>query len=237
MKKQKYALVTGGTRGIGFATAALLQNEGYLVTAAYSHEGEDAARAREALPCVRFLRADVTDEAAVKELIEGMERIDLLVCNAGVASFAQVQDISLSEWERVMRVNAGGVFLCCKHAVKKMLHVGEGGAIVNVSSIWGETGGSCESAYSASKGAVIAFTKALAKELAPSKITVNCVAPGVVHTAMNARFTSEELRAMEEDITVGRMGEPEEIARAIFFLGSEPYITGQILGVNGGAHI
>ena len=96
---------------------------------------------------------------------------------------------------------------------------------------------SCESAYSASKGAVIAFTKALAKELAPSKITVNCVAPGVVHTAMNARFTSEELRAMEEDIPVGRMGEPEEIARAILFLGSEPYITGQILGVNGGAHI
>ena len=93
-----------------------------------------------------------------------------------------------------------------------MLHIGEGGAIVNVSSIWGETGGSCESAYSASKGAVIAFTKALAKELAPSKITVNCVAPGVIHTSMNARFTSEELRAMEEDIPVGRMGEPEEIA-------------------------
>ena len=137
MKKQKYALVTGGTRGIGFATAALLQSEGYLVTAAYSHDGEDAARAREALPSVRFLRADVTDENAVKELIEGMERLDLLVCNAGVASFAQVQDIGLSEWERVMRVNAGGVFLCCKHAVKKMLHVGEGGAIVNVSSIWG----------------------------------------------------------------------------------------------------
>ena len=206
MKKQKYALVTGGTRGIGFATAALLQSEGYLVTAAYSHEGEDAARAREALPSVRFLRADVTDEEAVKELIEGMERLDLLVCNAGVASFAQVQDIGLSEWERVMRVNAGGVFLCCKHAVKKMLHIGEGGAIVNVSSIWGETGGSCESAYSASKGAVIAFTKALAKELAPSKITVNCVAPGVVHTSMNARFTSEELRAMDDERALHKRG-------------------------------
>ena len=237
MVRQKYALVTGGTRGIGFATAALLQQAGYLVTATYSREGEDAACAREKLKGVRFVRADVTEEEAVKAVIKGMERLDLLVCNAGVASFAQVQDITLPEWERVMRVNAGGVFLCCKHAVRKMLHVGEGGAIVNVSSIWGETGGSCESAYSASKGAVIAFTKALAKELAPSKITVNCVTPGVIDTAMNAHFTNEELRAMEEDIPAGRMGEPEEIARAILFLGSEPYITGQILGVNGGAHI
>ena len=227
MVRQKYALVTGGTRGIGFATAALLQQAGYLVTATYSREGEDAACAREKLKGVRFVRADVTEEEAVKAVIEGMERLDLLVCNAGVASFAQVQDITLPEWERVMRVNAGGVFLCCKHAVRKMLHVGEGGAIVNVSSIWGETGGSCD----------IAFTKALAKELAPSKITVNCVTPGVIDTAMNAHFTDEELRAMEEDIPAGRMGEPEEIARAILFLGSEPYITGQILGVNGGAHI
>ena len=237
MQTQKYALVTGGTRGIGFATAALLQTEGYRVTAAYSREGEDSERARRALKGVRFVRADVTDEEAVKSLIGGMKRLDLLVCNAGVASFAQVQDISLLEWERVMRVNAGGVFLCCKHAVKKMLHLGGGGAIVNVSSIWGETGGSCESAYSASKGAVIAFSKALAKELAPSKITVNCVAPGVIDTAMNARFSNEELRAMEEDIPAGRLGTPEEIARAILFLGSEPYITGQVLGVNGGEYI
>ena len=237
MTEQKVALVTGGTRGIGYATAALLLEKGYRVTATYSHEGEAAESARERLKDVSFVRADVTDEDAVKALIEGMDRIDLLVCNAGVASFAQVQDITLAEWGRVMRVNAGGVFLCCKHAVRKMLHVGEGGAIVNVSSIWGETGGSCESAYSASKGAVISFTKALAKELAPSHITVNCVAPGVIDTAMNARFTSEELRAMAEDIPVGRLGDPAEVARAILFLGSEPYITGQILGVNGGAHI
>lgn len=237
MNEKKVALVTGGTRGIGFAACKLLEERGYRVTATYSHEGEDAERARERLKGVRFVRADVTDEAAIRALIERMERLDLLVCNAGVASFAQVQDIALSEWERVMRVNAGGVFLCCKHAVRKMLSVGEGGAIVNVSSIWGETGGSCESAYSASKGAVIAFTKALAKELAPSHITVNCVTPGVINTAMNARFTSEELNAMAEDIPVGRFGDPAEVARAILFLGSEPYITGQILGVNGGAHI
>ena len=109
MVRQKYALVTGGTRGIGFATAALLQQAGYLVTATYSREGEDAACAREKLKGVRFVRADVTEEEAVRAVIEGMERLDLLVCNAGVASFAQVQDITLPEWERVMRVNAGGV--------------------------------------------------------------------------------------------------------------------------------
>ena len=232
MKKQKYALVTGGTRGIGFATAALLQSEGYLVTAAYSHEGEDAARAREALPSVRFLRADVTDENAVKELIEGMERLDLLVCNAGVASFAQVQDIGLSEWERVMRVNAGGVFLATKYAVKKMLD--KGGAIVNIASVWGVTGGSCESAYSASKGAVIAFTKATAKELAPAGITVNCVAPGVIDTAMNARLSSEERRALEAEIPMERFGTPEEVAEAVLFLARAKYVTGQVLGVDGG---
>ena len=162
----KRAVVTGGTRGIGLAVVRLLADSGYAVTAFYSSNEEDASRARIAVPSAEFLRVNVADEAAVARTFSKFESLSLLVNNAGVSSFSQVQDVSWEEFSRVMNVNAGGTFLCCKHAVKKMLS--EGGSIVNVSSVWGQTGGSCESVYSASKGAVIAFSKALAKELAPA---------------------------------------------------------------------
>lgn len=229
----KYVLITGGTRGIGFAVAKRFSEQDDIVTALYSSDEEAAERARRALPRVKFIRADVSDEEAVKRVIEGLPALDVLVNNAGVALFRQVQDTSLAEWERVLSVNAGGTFLCCKHAVKKFLARG-GGSIVNVSSVWGETGGSCESVYSASKGAVIAFTKALAKELAPSGIRVNCVSPGAVDTEMNARLSQEEREALEGEIPLGRMGRAEEIAEAVLFLSSQEYITGQVLSVNGG---
>ncbi len=228
----KYALISGGTRGIGLATAERFFQEGYLVRALYSSDEEDANRARRLLPHVNFMRADVSDEEAVKAALEDLPRIDALVANAGVSLFSQVQDTKWEDYRRVMDVNMGGVFLLCKHAVKKML--AQGGSIVTVSSVWGEKGGSCESVYSASKGAVIAFTKALAKELAPAHITVNCVAPGVVDTRMNARLTPEEKKALEEEIPLGRMGRCEEVASAVFFLANHPYITGQTLGVDGG---
>jgi 3-oxoacyl-[acyl-carrier protein] reductase len=206
------------------------------VTALYSQDEESAERARERFPAVQFVRADVSDEGAVKQAIAELPALDVLVNNAGIAHFAQVQDILLNDWERVMSVNAGGTFLCTKYAVKKLLKRG-GGAIVNVSSIWGETGGSCESAYSASKGAVIAFTKALAKELAPSGISVNCVSPGAIDTEMNARFSKEELSALAEEIPFGRLGKPEEVAEAVYFFARQTYLTGQVLGVNGGLYI
>ena len=228
----KYALITGGTRGIGLATAKLFSERGYLVTALYSSDEEAAARARELLPQVNFIRADVSEESAVKGVIESLPALDVLVNNAGVASFGQVQDISFEEWERVMRVNAGGAFLTAKHAVKKLLS--RGGAIVNVSSVWGEVGGSCESVYSSSKGALIAFTKALAKELAPSNVTVNCVSPGVIDTEMNARFQGEERVTLEREIPLGRFGRAEEVAEAILFLAEARYITGQSLIIDGG---
>lgn len=228
----KRALVTGGTRGIGLETCRLLAENSYFVTALYSRGEENARRARELLPQVEFVRADVADEGAVQAVFEGISSLDLLVNNAGVALFSQVQDTSKAAWERVMDVNAGGVFLCCKHAVKKMLE--RGGAIVNVSSVWGQTGGSCESAYSASKGAVIAFTKALAKELAPMRITVNCVCPGAIDTEMNARLSREELRALCDEIPLGRLGDAKEVARAVLFLAENGYITGETLNVNGG---
>lgn len=230
----KRALVTGGTRGIGFAVCREFLQRGYAVTATYAHDEADAERARAELPDVRFLRADVSDEAAAEALFQ--TPYDVLVCNAGVSCYRQVQDVSLSEWERVMAVNARGVFICCKHAVKGMLRKGCG-AIVNVASVWGETGGSCESVYSASKGAVIAFSKALAKELAPSDITVNCLSPGVIDTGMNEHLTKEERKSLEAEIPLGRYGTPEEAARAVLFLAENRYLTGQVLGLNGGFYI
>lgn len=231
----KRALVTGGTRGIGLEIVKLFFERGYSVTAAYSEHEEDAARARALLPSVRFLQADVSREEEAAALIGSLPSLDVLVCNAGISHFGQVQDISFGDYRRVTDVNFGGVLFCCKYAVKKMLS--KGGSVVNVTSVWGDTGGSCESLYSATKGAVAAFSKALAKELAPSKITVNCVSPGVVDTRMNARLSEEECEALQAEIPLGRFARPEEIARAVLFLAEHPYITGQTLAVNGGFYI
>ncbi len=228
----KYVLITGGTRGIGLACCKKFMQEGYVVTALYAKDETAAEEARKLLPVVRFIRADVADEAAVKAVIEGLPALDVLVNNAGIHLWKQVQDTTLSDWERVMRVNAGGTFLCCKYAVKRMLE--RGGAIVNVSSIWGEVGGSCESAYSASKGAVIAFSKALAKELAPMQITVNCVSPGVIDTQMNAGYSEEELKALCGEIPLGRFGTSEEVAELIYGISQQKYVTGAGFSINGG---
>lgn len=226
------AVVTGGTRGIGLAIVKLLVEKGYAVTALYSTDTVAAKNAKREAPQAEFVRADVTKEEDVKAVFDRFSSLDVLVNNAGIALYKQVQDTALKEWERVNAVNAGGTFLCSKYAVKKML--GKGGAIVNISSVWGEVGGSCESAYSASKGAVIAFTKALAKELGPAKITVNCVSPGVVDTDMCAHLTAEEKKALKEEIPLGRFATCEDVARAVLFLIENGYITGQVLGVNGG---
>ena len=231
----KRAVVTGGTRGIGLAVVRLLADSGYAVTAFYSSNEEDASRARIAVPSAEFLRVNVADEAAVARTFSKFESLSLLVNNAGVSSFSQVQDVSWEEFSRVMNVNAGGTFLCCKHAVKKMLS--EGGSIVNVSSAWGQTGGSCESVYSASKGAVIAFSKALAKELAPAKIRVNCVCPGMIDTRMNGGLDESARAAFREEILLEREGTAEEVALAVLFLAEHGYITGEILSVNGGYYV
>ena len=231
----KRALVTGGTRGIGYAVAKLLSESGYEVTALYSADEESARQAKESLQGVSFVRADVSNEEEIKAVLAGFSSLDLLVNNAGAELYKLAQDTTFEEWQRLMNVNAGGPFLCSKYAVKKMLD--KGGAIVNVSSVWGQTGASMESAYSATKGAVIAFTKALAKELAPMQIRVNCVCPGVVNTKMMERFSEEEKRAITEEIPLGRFAEPIEIAKAILFLAESSYITGEVLSVNGGFYM
>lgn len=232
----KRVVVTGGTRGIGLAVCRVFSHAGYAVTAFYSRGEEDAEKARKLLPEVSFVKADVSDETAVEQAFAALSRVDVLINNAGISLNRQVQDTTSEEWDRVFSVNAKGTFLCCRAAAKKMISE-QSGAIVNISSVWGQTGGSCESAYSASKGAVIAFTKALAKELAPSHITVNCVAPGVIDTQMNDCYTAEEKAALSEEIPAGRFGSAEEVARAVLFLAENEYVTGQILGVNGGFFI
>ncbi len=231
----KRAIVTGGTRGIGLAVCALLAEQGYAVTALYAHDDKAAQAARERVAGLNAVKADVSCEEAVAAVFADLSSLDLLVNNAGMALYKQVQDTTASDWRRIIDVNAGGAFFCTKHAVKKMLE--RGGAIINVSSVWGEAGGSCESVYSASKGALIAFTKAVAKELAPSDITVNCVCPGVIETEMNAHLSAQERAALCEEIPLGRFGTGEEVARAILFLAENRYVTGQVLSVNGGFYM
>lgn len=231
----KRALVTGGTRGIGFEVCKLLLERGYRVTALYSKDVKSAKEAQEILKGVTFLRADVSSEEDIKKVFEEIPSLDLLVNNAGVELYKLAQDTTLGEWRKVMDVNAGGAFLCAKYAVKKMLD--KGGSIVSISSVWGQTGGSMESVYSSSKGAVIAFTKALAKELAPMNVTVNCVAPGAIDTDMMKRFNAEEKKALCEEIPLGRLGTPQEVAEAVLFLAENRYVTGQVLAINGGLYI
>ncbi len=230
----KTVLVTGGVRGIGLAIAKEFQKKGYRVCVTYSKDEESAALAK-AIGLETY-RADVADENAVMALFRTVGRVDILVNNAGVSLIKQIQDVSYAEFQRLMAVNVGGAFLCSREAAKGMIER-QSGLIVHISSVWGEVGGSCESVYSASKAALVGFTKALAKELGWSGIRVNCVSPGVIDTPMNAHFTQEEVLAMQEEIPVGRMGTGEEVAKAVVFLEENEYVTGVDLPVNGGFSI
>ena len=230
----KTVLVTGGVRGIGLSIAQAFQKKGYRVCVTYSKDEQSAERAR-AIGLEAYL-SDVSDENAVKSLFEKIGGVDVLVNNAGVALFKQVQDVAAEEFDRLFAVNVKGAFLCVKHAVPFMLSK-QSGLIVNISSVWGEIGGSCESVYSASKGALIAFTKALANELGYSGIRVNTVSPGVIDTAMNARLSKDELLSVQETIPMGRLGSGEDVARAVVYLEENDYVTGIDLPVNGGFSI
>jgi 3-oxoacyl-[acyl-carrier protein] reductase len=230
----KTVLVTGGVRGIGLSIAQAFQKKGYRVCVTYSKDEQSAERAR-AIGLEAYL-SDVSSENAVKSLFEKIGGVDVLVNNAGVALFKQVQDVAAEEFDRLFAVNVKGAFLCVKHAVPFMLSK-QSGLIVNISSVWGEIGGSCESVYSASKGALIAFTKALANELGYSGIRVNTVSPGVIDTAMNARLSKDELLSVQETIPMGRLGSGEDVARAVVYLEENDYVTGIDLPVNGGFSI
>ena len=185
---------------------------------------------------IEVYKADVSKEDEVVALFKKIGGVDVLVNNAGISLIKQIQDISYAEYQKVMSVNMGGAFLCSRQAVKSMIDKKQG-LIVNISSVWGEVGGSCESVYSASKAALIGFTKALAKELGWSGIRVNCISPGVIDTSMNSHFTAEDMQAIQEEIPMGRLGTGEDVARAVEYLYENDYVTGVDIPVNGGFSI
>ena len=194
----KTVLVTGGVRGIGASIALAFLKKGYRVCAAYSKDEESAKKI--SAQGVETYRADVSKESDVKALFAQVGKVDVLVNNAGISLIKQIQDVTYEEYDKVMKINVGGAFLCSREAAKGMIDA-QSGLIINVSSVWGEVGGSCESVYSASKAALLGFTKALAKELGWSGIRVNSISPGVINTPMNAHFSSEELQALQDEKT------------------------------------
>lgn len=233
-EREKIAVVTGGVRGIGLGISLALKKKGYRVYALYSKDEKSAAAAQG--EGVIPVKADVRNEAEIVAFFSVLRHVDVLVNNAGIAVAAQLQDTSAEMLDELYAVNVRGAFLCAREAAKKMISV-QSGCIVNVSSVWGEAGGSCESAYSATKGALIALTKALAKELGYSGIRVNCVSPGVIDTTMNARLTAEDLEALREEIPLGRIGKPEDVANAVTGLIESEYVNGADVPVNGGFYV
>ncbi len=234
MNKQKSILITGGTRGIGKAISLLFLQNGYRVYATYKSD-EAAAQAMQALGIQTF-KTDVSNEQEVLKLFQQIGGVDVLVNNAGISLIKQIQDVSYAEFQQVISTNLGGAFLCSREAAKSMIS-SRYGVIINVSSVWGEVGASCESVYAASKAGLIGLTKSLAKELGWSGIRVNSVSPGVIDTQMNAHFSKEDMQALVDEIPAGRLGQGEDVAKAVLYLVENDYVTGVNLSVNGGFSI
>ena len=225
-------MITGGSRGIGAATVRRFAAAGHRVFFLYrSNDAAAEAVARET--GATAIRADVADRDAVEASFRQSGPVDSLVCNAGISRIGLMSMMDGAEWDRIFDVNVKGMYHCINAAMSGFLH-NQRGSIVTVSSMWGQVGASCETPYSATKGAVISMTKALAKELGPSGIRVNCVAPGVILTDMCAEVEPDVLEELKEETPIGRNGTPEDVAQAIEFLANAEFITGQVLGVNGG---
>jgi len=225
-------VVTGGSRGIGAAAVRRFAARGDAVAFLYE-KNHEAARDVASETGALALQADVADRAAVEAAFSRFGGADILVNCAGIAHYGLISQISGAEWDRLFAVNVKGIYHCVNAALPAML-ARQAGSIVNVASMWGQTGASCEACYSAAKGAVIALTKALAKELGPSGIRVNAVAPGVILTDMVSSVAPETLAALAGEAPLGRNGTSDEAARAIEYLAGAPFVTGQVLGVNGG---
>ena len=233
MMEQKVVLITGGSRGIGAATARRFAAGGCKVVINY-HRSQAQAEALAAEIGGWAVQADVADPVQVGRMVDNVLdkfcQLDILICNAGIAQQKLFGDLTDDDWRRMFAVNVDGVFHAVRAALPHFIHR-KAGRIVTVSSMWGQVGASCETVYSMSKAGVIGFTRALAQELAPEGIAVNCVAPGIIDTRMNACFDRAELEAQ---VPMGRLGTPREVAEAVLYLAEGPYVTGQVLGVNGG---
>ena len=225
-------VITGGSRGIGAAAVDLFAARGDRVYFLYE-KNHEAARAVAEKTGATAICCDVADGKAVKAAFEQIGDVDILICNAGQMHFGLMSMMEEERWDRLFDVNVKGIYHCVNAAMGSFLKK-HSGCVITVSSMWGQVGASCEAAYSATKGAVIALTKALAKELGPSGIRVNCVAPGVILTDMCAAVDPEVLAEMAEESPVGRNGQPEDVAKAFAYLSDAEFVTGQVLPVNGG---
>lgn len=243
MSERPAILITGSSRGIGAATARLFARRGWAVGIHYCQSWERAQALKKELQAlgaeVCLYQADVSDRRQVDHMVQSFlfdfGRIDALVCSAGIARQELFTETSAQSWREIMAVDLDGVFHCCQAVLPDMLHR-KSGRIVTLSSMWGQVGGSCEVAYSAAKAGVIGLTKALAKELGPSGITVNCVAPGVIDTEMNQHLSDDDKAILAEETPLERLGTAMEVAQAIWFLVSDSgaFFTGQVLAPNGG---
>lgn len=240
---KKTVVITGASKGIGAAMAILFARKGYNVVIGYKDSYQLAKMLSSSLSSQGYsvlpLKVNVSNKLEtdlfIKEAVYKFGSIDILINNAGIAFSGLITDTEEFDSDKIFDVNLKGVFNCCKSVTPIMVNQ-KSGKIINISSMWGQVGASCEVAYSAAKAGVIGLTKALAKELAPSGINVNCIAPGLIETTMNSNISVEDLNSFVEDIPLGRMGSAEDVAASALFLASDDsnYITGQILGVNGG---
>ena len=237
----KTVIVTGGSRGIGAAIVREFAKEKYNVVLNYNNSEEAAIKIQNELKeqgiNIEIFKADVSKREEVKEIVkfalEKFKNIDVLINNAGIAQIKPFMDISDEDWEKMMQINLNSVFYCTQEVLENMIH-NKCGCIVNISSIWGITGGSCEVHYSTSKAAIDGMTKALAKELGPSNIRVNSVAPGAIMTDMNSDCTEEEIKEINKQIPLGKFGEAADIAKCVKWLVEDNYTTGQVISPNGG---
>ena len=228
----KNVLITGGSRGIGAAAVSLFAKRGDRVFFLYEKEHE-AAAAVAARTGAAAICCDVADRSQVEAAFRQLPGLDILICNAGICHYGLMSMTPEEIWDRLFAVNVKGIYHCVNAAMPFFLQT-HSGCIITVSSMWGQVGASCEAAYSATKGAVLALTRALAKELGPSGIRVNCVAPGVILTDMCASVSPETLEELAQETPLERNGTPEDVAKAVEALADAEFVTGQVLGVSGG---
>ena len=240
---RKVILITGASRGIGNNIAKKLAY-GNFVIANYNKSENEAIKLKEELKKeninIDIIKADVSNRKEVKEMVEKIiskyGKIDVLINNAGISQYKLFTDISDDEWDNIMNINLKSNFIVTQEVVKNMIMKKEG-LIINISSIWGITGASMEVAYSTSKAGIIGLTKSLAKELGPSNIRVNAIAPGFINTSMNSKFSKKEIEDIKEEIPLERLGEPVEITKCVEWLLEDDYTTGQVISINGGWNI